>query len=147
MPEFRLRAATEADDRVIKSLIHAVKINPMGLDWRRFVVAGSADGVILGCGQIKPHEPGVLELASIAVWPEFQGQGVARAIIERLIEANPGRLHLMCRSPLGVFYERFGFRETQGDEMPRYFRRMTRLARIMMHLSRESDFLMVMRRN
>jgi N-acetylglutamate synthase-like GNAT family acetyltransferase len=147
MPDFHLRPATEADDRVIKSLIHAVQINPMGLDWHRFLVAQSADGAILGCGQIKPHEPGILELASIAVWPEYRGQGVARAVIENLTKGNPGTLYLMCRSPLGALYAKFGFAEIHEAEMPRYFRRMTRLARIMMRLARENDYLMVMRRN
>ncbi len=51
----------------------------MGLDWKRFVVAVNDQDEMIGCGQLKPHGQDVLELASIAVYPEHQGKGVARA--------------------------------------------------------------------
>ena len=146
MAEVHIRQATRADEAGIKSLIHAVEINPMGLDWRRFVIAEDGSGDLLGCGQIKPHEPGVLELASIAVWPDHRGQGLARAVIERLLDDHPGRLYLMCMSPLVGLYEKFGFREIPRGEMPRYFRRMTTLAGLVMRFSRGSDHLVVMQR-
>jgi amino-acid N-acetyltransferase len=143
--EFHIRPATEADAQGIKALIHAVQINPMGLDWRRFVLAEDASGTVLGCGQIKPHEPGVRELASIAVWPQYRGQGVARAIIERLLEDNQDVLYLMCMPPLRALYEKFGFREIEADEMPRYFRRITRVMRVVTKFVRE-DYPRVMKR-
>jgi N-acetylglutamate synthase-like GNAT family acetyltransferase len=145
--DFRLRTATAADEHEIKALIRAVQINPMGLDWRRFVVAESAQGGMMGCGQVKPHGDGVRELASIAVWEQYRGQGIAQAIIEHLLGQNPGTLYLMCASPLGPFYEKFGFRELRQKEMPTYFRRMARLARVMMSLSRGGEYLMVMERD
>ena len=147
MADFRLRAATAADEDEIKALIRAVQINPMGLDWRRFVIAESALGGMMGCGQVKPHAAGVRELASIAVCEQYRGKGIARAIIERLLGQNPGTLYLMCMSPLGPFYEKYGFREIQHKEMPGYFRRMVRLARVMMSLSRNAEYLMVMERD
>lgn len=147
MADFRLRAATAADEHKIKALIRAVQINPMGLDWRRFVIAESAQGGMMGCGQVKPHGGCVSELASIAVWEQYRGQGVARAIIEHLLGQNPGTLYLMCMSPLGPLYEKFGFREIQQKEMPSYFRRMARLARVMMSLSRSGEYPMVMERD
>ena len=147
MAEFHVRAARAGDEQKIRSLIHAVQINPMGLDWRRFVVAVSAEDVVSGCGQVKPHGESVRELASIAVWPQYRGQGIARAIIEYLLGLHPGTVYLMCRSPLGILYEKFGFREIQQDEMPRYFRRMTRLAGLMTRISRDADYLMVMKRD
>lgn len=147
MANFHLRHATEADAKDIKALIHAVQINPMGLDWRRFVVAEDVSGALLGCGQIKPHEPGVRELASIAVWAEHRQKGVARAVIERLLDENRGVLYLMCMSPMRPLYEKFDFREIERAEMPKYFRRMTRLAAVMMRLTREKDHLIVMKRD
>lgn len=146
MADFFLRAATAADEQEIRALIRAVQINPMGLDWHRFVVAASAEGAIGGCGQVKPHGEEARELASIAVWAQYRGQGIARAIIEDLLRQNPGSLFLMCRSLLGPFYEKFGFREIQQNEMPTYFRRISRLARLLMGLSRADDYLMVMKR-
>jgi N-acetylglutamate synthase-like GNAT family acetyltransferase len=144
--EFHLRPAALSDAPAIKALIRAVQINPMGLDWRRFIVAESGTGQLLGCGQIKPHEPGVFELASIAVWPEHRGKGIARAVIEELLERHPGRLYLMTMSTMAPLYEKFGFSEIPRAEMPRYFRRMTSLVMLMIKLTRERDHLIVMRR-
>jgi N-acetylglutamate synthase-like GNAT family acetyltransferase len=141
-----LRAATADDSRAIHRLVISGGINPTGLDWRRFVVAISAQGEVIGCGQVKPHRDGSLELASIAVTPEWRGQGVARAIIERLLAENPGALYLMCRSGLGGLYEKFGFRVIQEDEMPRYFHKISRLAGLVEMLRRDGESLLVMKR-
>src|SRR5512142_861341 len=103
--DFVLRPATSDDAAAIRRLIRLVKINPLGLDWRRFALAVDDLGNMLGCGQLKPHEDGLLELASIAVVPEQRGNGVARAIIEHLISIAPRPLYLTCRSHLGPFYE------------------------------------------
>lgn len=145
MAEFKLRAATEQDFPAIRSLIRGVRINPMGLDWRRFVLAVSPAGEMLGCGQIKPHGDGVLELASIAVRAPYRRQGIARAIIENLIAGAPRPLYLTCRSNLGRFYEQWGFRALEPAEMPPYFRRLARLARTMFAFAREGETLLVMK--
>jgi N-acetylglutamate synthase-like GNAT family acetyltransferase len=103
----------------------------MDLDWRRFVVAVDGSGRMLGCGQLKPHGTDVIELASIAVEAEFRNQGIARTIIEHLVDRAPRPLYLTCRSRLGPFYEKWGFRSIERDEMPPYFRRLSRLAGVM----------------
>jgi N-acetylglutamate synthase-like GNAT family acetyltransferase len=144
MTGFVLRAATSTDAPQIRSLIHQARINPMGLDWRRFVVAVDAEDRFLGCGQLKPHSGGVVELASIAVLPEYRGHGIARLIIERLVADGTRPLYLTCRSALRVFYEKWGFRVLNGDEMPRYFRRLSRLADLMMPFYPRGMALLVM---
>ncbi len=111
-------------------MIRAAGINPTGLDWRRFIVAMTPDGKVAGCGQVKPHSDGSRELASIAVRPDFRRQGIAQAVIERLLAENPPPLYLICRDRLGPFYERFGFRALRENEMPLYFRRLMRAARL-----------------
>lgn len=128
MANFRLRPARETDLQPIKDLIYSSEINPMGLDWKRFTVAVNEEGEFIGCGQLKPHGKDVLELASLAVRPEYRNQGVARAIIEHVLEGSPRPLYLMCRSRLVPLYEKFGFRSIAFDEMPRYFQRISRLA-------------------
>ena len=130
MLDFTLRPATEIDSPLIKDLIHRVGINPMDLDWHRFVIAVDGSGKMLGCGQLKPHGPNVIELASIAVEPSYQHQGIARVIIEHLIAKGPRPLYLTCRSRLGSFYEKWGFRSIQPKEMPAYFRRLSRLVNV-----------------
>ena len=145
--KFTVRPATAEDDPAIRRLVQIGRVNPTGLDWRRFSVAVTPHGLVIGCGQIKPHGDGSRELASIVVDPEWRGQGVARAIIERLLGEHPGDLHLMCRSALGEFYEKFGFRSLSLGEMPKYFRRISRVAGLLHALQGEGDSLLVMRRD
>lgn len=140
-----IRSARETDAAQIRDLIHVVGINPMGLDWKRFVVAVDDRDEMLGCGQIKPHGRDILELASIAVHPEHQGKGIGRAIIEYLLQNSPRPLYLMCESSNGPLYEKFGFREISYNEMPRYFQRISRVAGLVTTLARREERLMIMK--
>ena len=140
-----VRPARETEAGQIKDLIHLVGINPMGLDWERFVVAVNDRDEMIGCGQLKPHGQDVLELASIAVYPEHQGKGVARAIIEYLLKDSPRPLYLMCESSNGPLYEKFGFRAISNAEMPRYFQRISKLAGLVSTLSRREEYLLIMK--
>lgn len=129
---FRLRPATRRDQAAIRGLIRAVHINPLGIRWRRFILAVDHQGGLVGCGQVKPHADGSRELASIAVVEAWRGRGVASAVIRHLMAAAPPPLWLTCRDRLIPFYERFGFRTVEpGQPMPPYFRRILRLARIL----------------
>ena len=145
MANFTVRPARESEAVQIKDLIHLVRINPMGLDWKRFVVAVDDQDEMIGCGQIKPHGTEILELASIAVYPEHQRKGVARAIIEHLLANGPRPLYLMCESSNGPLYEKFGFREISFDDMPRYFQRIIKLTGLMTTLSHQEERLLVMK--
>jgi N-acetylglutamate synthase-like GNAT family acetyltransferase len=145
MTTFTLRPATEADSRQIKDLIHKVGINPMGLDWKRFIVAVDAEDRVVATGQLKPHGADILELSSIAVEPEYQGKGIARAIIEYLLKDSPRPLYLTCISTLGPLYEKFGFVSLAHEDMPRYFQRLSRIANVMFTFAREGEHLLVMK--
>jgi N-acetylglutamate synthase-like GNAT family acetyltransferase len=144
---YKLRRAIRSDETVIRALVRAAHINPIGLDWQRFVVAVSSAGEVIGCGQIKPHRDGSLELASLVVAPGWRRQGIARDILEFLVESTPEELHLMCQSRLGPLYEKFGFRAIGPNEMPRFFRRVSRLAGLADFLLEEGDTLLVMKRS
>jgi Predicted acyltransferase len=141
-----VRAALQEDFPAIRALIHAVQINPIGLDWRRFQVAMSPNGELLGCGQIKPHADGSKELASIAVQESERGNGIAREIILKLLTLEPDRpLYLMCRARLNSFYKKSGFKSVEIEDMPPYFKRIRRVERIFNSSSRVDDRLLVMR--
>jgi N-acetylglutamate synthase-like GNAT family acetyltransferase len=145
MTTYTLRPARETDDAAIKHLIHSSGINPMGLDWRRFTVAVDDRDQVIATGQIKPHGKDVLELASIAVVPEYQGQGLARAIIEHLLKDSPRPLYLTCISALGPLYEKFGFTAVDYADMPRYFQRISKLAGLVFLLANQGEHLLVMK--
>jgi len=147
MTTFTLRPARESESRVIKDLIHFTGLNPMGLDWKRFVVAVNEQDVVLGIGQLKPHgaDAEILELASIAVSPEYRGKKIARAIIEHLLKVGHRPLYLMCESSNGPLYEKFGFQAIPFDEMSRYFQRISKLAGLASTLARREERLLVMK--
>lgn len=140
-----IRPARKTDAAQIQDLIHLVGINPMGLDWKCFVVAVDDRDEMIGCGQLKPHGQEALELASIAVYPKHQGNGIARLIIEHLLKESPRPLYLMCESSLGPFYEKFGFQAVPYEEMPRYFQRMSKLAGLVTILARRQERLLIMK--
>jgi amino-acid N-acetyltransferase len=145
MPTYTLRPAHETESAAIKDLIHEVGINPMGLDWKRFVVAVDANDQIIATGQIKPHGRDLHELASIAVRPEYREQGVARAIIKHLLKDSPRPLYLTCVSSLEPLYQRFGFVSISYEEMPRYFQRLSKLAGLVFLLASREEKLLVMK--
>src|SRR5512139_3996309 len=116
--DFSLHSATQADARIIRKINSQVSNNPLSLDWRRFVLAVDPAGRVIGCGQIKPHADGSFELASIAVVPEWRRNGVARMIVERLLDQHPGRIYLTCQLELGSMYEKFGFIPIEKFDMP-----------------------------
>lgn len=144
-PAFRIRPALEGDSRDILKLVLQAGINPLGLKWERFTVAVNTEDQVVGCGQLKPHRDGSLELASLAVQEEWRGQGVGGALIESLIERASEELWLMCRSPLTELYARFGFSEVEEDaQQPSYFRRIRRLAGLIHRLANTGEYLAIM---
>lgn len=140
-----LRDATAGDQASIRRIVRAAQINPTGLEWPRFIVAEDG-GAIVGVGQVKPHSDGTRELASIAVIPARQGQGIGSAIIKELLRRQAGTtLHLSCRSRLQGYYERFGFKRVEVRDYPPYF---ARVLPILNTLGRVMRFeIIVMRRH
>jgi N-acetylglutamate synthase-like GNAT family acetyltransferase len=138
-----IRPATQSDQETIRRLIQEANLNRMSLKWPHFVVA--EDGrEIVGIGQVKAHGDGSRELASIAVVPARQRQGIGSAIIETLLAREQGVVHLTCRRQLQGYYERFGFRRLETAEFPPYFRRLVPI--INMVARRFGIEILVMRR-
>ncbi len=144
MVDFAVRPARQADFSLIKELVERTRLNPAGLDWRRFVVAFSAEGDFMGCGQVKLHGQNLFELASVAVRKRYRGLGVASAMIVELLSLHPRPVYLICRSGLGSFYEQFGFRTLSLAEMPRYFQRASRVMSGLEVLQQLQETLIVM---
>jgi ribosomal protein S18 acetylase RimI-like enzyme len=146
VPEFKVRPAMREDFPAIRSLIHTVRINPFGLDWRRFLVAVTPQDNLLGCGQIKLHADGSREMASIAVQEQARGIGVAQAVIKALIVLEPQRpIYGMCRERLKMLYIKVGSHSIEIDEMPPYFRRIFLIERFFHSNAKPNNRLLVMR--
>jgi len=145
MTNYSFRPALESESAQIKDLIKLVGINPTGLDWKRFIVAVNDRDQVIACGQIKPHGADIRELASIAVHPEYRGQGIARAVIEKLLRENPKPMYLMCMSHNGPMYEKFGFQVIAEKQIPRYFARIKKLFNIADVFRKSGEELFVMK--
>ena len=138
-----IRPATQADQETIRRLIKEAGINRMNLKWPNFVVAEDG-GAIAGIGQVKTHGDGTRELASIAVIPARQSQGIGGAIIKALLVREQGVVHLTCRRQLQGYYERFGFRRLEPAEFPPYFKRLLPIINVVARLF--GTQILVMRR-
>jgi N-acetylglutamate synthase-like GNAT family acetyltransferase len=124
---YTIRKAQANDAAAIRRLIWKVKINPLGLDWRHFLVAVDEHAQVIATGQIKPHRDHTRELASIATQPEWRGQGIASAIIRQLLAETPRPLYLTTIERTAPFYLRFGFQRLTLAEMPPELGRNARL--------------------
>jgi N-acetylglutamate synthase-like GNAT family acetyltransferase len=143
-----LRPAVAADQKNIVRIVREAQINPADLKWRQFVVAVDDDtGEIVSIGQIKKHNDGSEELASIATVPAFQRRGLAHQVIEHLLAGHTGRLFLTCLSTMSPFYEQFGFRVIDEKEMTPYYRRLMKMFRAYTLVSHSDHELNVMRRD
>lgn len=117
-----IRAATVADQPIIKAMVRAAQLNPFHLDWPRFIVAEER-GQVVGIGQIKVLGDGTRELASLVTAPTHQGLGIGGAIVRTLQAHSPGPLYLRCATHNVTFYLRFGFMDLTPEAMPPDLRR------------------------
>lgn len=129
-----LRAATAADQPMIRAMIHTARLNPVHVQWPNFIVAvaragEAAPAQIVGVGQIKPHGDGSRELASIAVLPAYQSRGIAAALIHTLLGGECGPVYLYCGNTMPAYYARFGFVEVEANALPRAIARWFRLGK------------------
>jgi N-acetylglutamate synthase-like GNAT family acetyltransferase len=111
-----IRAAQAEDQPTIVALVRGAHLNPMDLNWQRFLVAEDETGIV-GVGQIRPHA-GAPELSSLVVREDQRGRGVGGQLIQALIAQSPGTVYLFCRAQLEDYYARFGFRALTVKEAP-----------------------------
>ena len=140
------RSASSDDLPFIRGMIREERLNPLGLDWKRFMVGEDEVGDIVACGQVKAHADGSRELASLVVRGPWRGSGLGSKIIELLQSSSNPPLWLTCRSTLIPFYIRSSFHEVEDKSaMPRYFRWASRLMNVFLKAVGRDDYLAVMR--
>ena len=124
-----IRHARKEDQQTIVSMIHQAKLNPRNLHWEKFLVA-EEDGKLIGLRQIKTHSRGTREVASGFVLPEFRRRGISAQIMRELLAGETGTLYTMVNEKRAGYYEQFGFRRVDVDQLPADFRREYRIGRI-----------------
>ena len=131
--EIRFRPGTEADVRPIQVTMLSMKMNPLGIQHERFIVAEDASsGSRVGFGQIRPFgSPRTassgrngFELASVWVDPEWRRGGVASELVQRLLSLHGTTgtratdVHLLTLATTSSFYERLGFAVVDRSSVP-----------------------------
>jgi N-acetylglutamate synthase-like GNAT family acetyltransferase len=111
-----IRPARAEDRATITAMVRGARLNPMDLQWSRFLVAEDETGIV-GVGQIRPY-PGASELASLVVREDRRGTGVGRQLVRALLAQSQGMIVLFCRPQLESYYARFGFCAIGVKEAP-----------------------------
>lgn len=127
-----VRAATAADVSAIVALIQkeAARGNLLPRsrqnvedtlpDWLVAARPASAPGAILGCVNLYPYRPGLVEVRSLAVDDNAQGEGVGTRLVQALVRRarQQGVRTLFALTRAVPFFERQGFRVTSRDRFP-----------------------------
>lgn len=124
-----IRPAREKDQETIVSFIQQAKLNPRNLNWQNFLVA-EENGRIVGVRQVKVYEQGTREIASGFVLPEYRRQGISAQLMNALIARETGPLYTMVNQKRAPYYEQFGFRRVDVNQLPSDFRKEYQLGRI-----------------
>ena len=124
-----IRRARQEDQEKIVSFIRQARLNPRNLHWENFLVAEENDKVI-GLRQIKTHSRGTREVASGFVLPEYRRQGISAQIMKKLLTGETGPLYTMVNEMRAGYYEQFGFRRVDVNQLPADFRREYRIGRL-----------------
>jgi amino-acid N-acetyltransferase len=119
---FTIRRATPRDQLAITTLVRNEHLNPIDLDWRRFVIATDESGV-LGAVQLRKHADRSRELASLAVRHDARKRGVAARLIDRLLARIATRVLMITGAAFAAHYERWGFRPIEPAKAPAAVRR------------------------
>ena len=106
-PECILRRACATDAQAIKLLISTELLNPTGINWSNFWVIEN-NRRLVAIGQLRRH-PGIQELGSIMVAPNWRTQGLGTHLVQHLIEQATAPLYLSCGARLIPFYAPLGF--------------------------------------
>jgi len=127
-PAFRIRRAREADDHAIATLVRNERLNPLDLDWRRFVLAVDPDGII-GAVQLRRHDDDSRELGSLVVRADARGRGVAARLIDALLAPVVTRVCMITGAAFAAHYAHWGFRRIDPSMAPPAVRRNYHLGR------------------
>src|SRR5688572_14687532 len=89
-----IRQARPSDQISIVALTRNCGLNADEARWSNCVVA-ERDNALLGSARLRVHRDGARELCSLAVAPQSRGNGIAARMIEDLVLAHSGPIHIV----------------------------------------------------
>jgi amino-acid N-acetyltransferase len=128
---WRIESAAAADAPGIVTLVEANRSDP-SIFLRplrditpaigEFVVARDSEGSLLGCAALHAFTPECAEILTVAVMPEWHGQGTGGGLIEECLRRARAAGHrcvwLATLKP--DYFGRFGFRRVSRWSLPAY---------------------------
>lgn len=114
----RIRQGAAPDAFTMSKLVLSCGMNPFIGDISNFLVFETAEGEVIGGGQVRPGDPG--ELASLAVKAPWRNKGIGTAIARALIEKEDDSrsICLLCLTRGVSFYDSLGFSVCNANELP-----------------------------
>lgn len=116
-PECHLRPASAEDSWTIRKLVLMAKLDPTQLRWSQFWII-ECQQQLVACGQLRTFTD-AQELGSLVVARPWRGQGLGMLLTQHLIQQASKPLYLECMASLVPFYNRFGFKLTTWQDLPR----------------------------
>jgi amino-acid N-acetyltransferase len=124
-----IRPARISDMRAVEPMIRAFandnlmlpkSTDQLARTFREFVVAADEAGTVIGCGALRIYNENLAEVCSLAVDLPYQGFGVGRKLVDRLVDEARG---LQVKTVFALtlrpdFFERAGFRVVAKERFP-----------------------------
>jgi N-acetylglutamate synthase-like GNAT family acetyltransferase len=115
--------ANSGDELAIFDLLKKLEGDRSKFDIARFYVAKNNDNLI-GCVRTKMFDGGCLELASLAVNKNYQGQGIGSRLVEELLLKEVTRpIFILTELNKEGFYKKFDFNIIKPIELPNEFKK------------------------
>jgi amino-acid N-acetyltransferase len=117
----RIRSAQAADGDMIRRTVRQFRLDPSGLDWRRFKLAENDAGELLGMCQVRQYWD-TRELGSLIVLEAHRGQGIGRALVRACLAEQEPPVYLECVDARAPYYRALGFERIPAHRAPRGLR-------------------------
>lgn len=114
--------ANPEDEPAIFSLLKELGGDRSKFDITKFYVAKDGD-MLIGCVRTKPVGASCLELSSLAVNRNYQGQGIGSRLVKELLLREAGRpIFILTELNKENFYKKFNFNIIAPRELPYEFK-------------------------
>jgi N-acetylglutamate synthase-like GNAT family acetyltransferase len=110
-----LRSARNSDEAAVLALLRENKGLELAFHADEFRVAVEGHDIV-GCGRLKRHSDGSLEIASVSTKANLRGKGIGSCIVEAILAGQREPIYALALAP--DFFARHGFRLIDKQALP-----------------------------